>query len=235
MHNQRHAVGFSTCSIASKKHVADGSLSDSGGSYPSKSLECSITEEENTFLGGYWGRGRCQGVNDDLKAKCCVLLGASDGGAESVSLGTASFRQCVVLVTLDLVGLSAEFALRMRKRIARALSLSSLHPSVAQEKKEDGRGDGSAREAESRRGTEHVLVCCSHTHTGPQTNNYFIGMGHASKEYMDSLLDRVVKIALEVLLLPLSCFSVSLFSFPFLFFLFFLLLPSHFRPARPLP
>ena len=45
-----------------------------------------------------------------------------------------------------------------------------------------------------------VVVACTHTHTGPQTNEYFIGMGHAGEKYMDSLLSVIfvtTQLALE--------------------------------------
>eukprot|EP00040_Diaphanoeca_grandis_P031903 m.192009 g.192009 ORF g.192009 m.192009 type:complete len:923 (+) comp32451_c0_seq1:215-2983(+) len=41
-------------------------------------------------------------------------------------------------------------------------------------------------------GAAEVLVCCSHTHTGPQTHDGFIGMGHAGTAYMEELGDIIV-------------------------------------------
>ena len=36
------------------------------------------------------------------------------------------------------------------------------------------------------------MLCCTHTHTGPQTHSGFIGMGHADPDYMAFLSRQVV-------------------------------------------
>ena len=37
-----------------------------------------------------------------------------------------------------------------------------------------------------------IMICCTHTHTGPQTHTSFIGMGHVSEVYQQLLRKRVV-------------------------------------------
>ena len=36
--------------------------------------------------------------------------------------------------------------------------------------------------------SDSIMVCCTHTHTGPQTHKSFVGMGHAPEEYFHQVL-----------------------------------------------
>jgi hypothetical protein len=97
-------------------------------------------------MGGYWGRDApCEPCRDELS--CRALYIESD--------------QSVVIISLDLISISAAAALRYRKAVASAC------PKL--------------------RGPETVLLCCTHTHTAPQTQDGMLGFGHASESYMATL------------------------------------------------
>lgn len=128
-----------------------------------------INAEDGTPLGGYWNRESfCQGVKDDLLAHCVCLKEES---------------KTVFLVSLDLVGLSAE-------------TVAELSAAVREE-------CGLLRPLE----TADVFVSCSHTHCSPQTHTSFIGMGHADRErYMKPVLFAAVT---QVCLSPILLLATS--------------------------
>ncbi|MDA0333914.1 MAG: neutral/alkaline non-lysosomal ceramidase N-terminal domain-containing protein [bacterium] len=104
-----------------------------------------ITPAEGAHMGGYWGRSSgATGVHDPLFVRVVVWRGAG-GGA--------------VLISLDLVALTAERVARIRHDVSAAL------PFVAQ---------------------GAVLVCCSHTHAGPLTIP-FRGMGDMDPAYLEQI------------------------------------------------
>ena len=125
------------------------------------------------FLGGYWGRGKCTGIHDNLYCTATYIYETKVPGAvEKITkenLPPSYNDMPVILISLDLIGTSAEFAKKCQKEIAIALNWPS---SFAYE--------------------DRIVVSCTHTHTGPQTNQYFIGMGHATDKYMLELIETIV-------------------------------------------
>ena len=121
------------------------------------------------FLGGYWGRGKCTGIHDNLYCTATYIYETKVPGAvEKITkenLPPSYNDMPIILISLDLIGTSAEFAKKCQKEIAIALNWPS---SFAYE--------------------DRIVVSCTHTHTGPQTNQYFIGMGHATDKYMLELI-----------------------------------------------
>jgi len=107
-----------------------------------------ITPQPGIHLGGYWGRtSGAVDVRDPLWARALVL------GAGAGRVG---------LVALDLVGLDAATAMRMRQAAAAASGI----------------------------GPDQLMVCCTHTHAGPLTLS-FRGMGEMDTAYVRSLIDTV--------------------------------------------
>ena len=125
------------------------------------------------FLGGYWGRGKCTGIHDNLYCTATYIYETKVPGAvEKITkenLPPSYNDMPIILISLDLIGTSAEFAKKCQKEIAIALNWPS---SFAYE--------------------DRIVVSCTHTHTGPQTNQYFIGMGHATDKYMLELIETIV-------------------------------------------
>jgi hypothetical protein len=117
------------------------------------------TREAGGYLGGYWNRAVCTGVHDELKCTALYLNSSAD-----------DFSSAAIIISLDLIGTTADYASRVRTTILSAL-----------------RWDPSCK--------KQVLVCCTHTHTGPQTNHNFIGMGFASDDYMNFLESSIVDAA----------------------------------------
>ena len=109
------------------------------------------SQEAGGYLGGYWNRGQCTGIQDELKCTAVYLNGSSNDSSLAV-----------IIVSLDLIGTTAEYARRVQSKVLKTLGWA---PSCRKQ----------------------ILVCCTHTHTGPQTNGNFIGMGFASDAYMDFL------------------------------------------------
>ena len=100
-------------------------------------------------MGGYWGRNSgATGIHDPLYLRLIVWRDAAN---------------TAVFVNLDLVGVAAEWASRIRQRVIAAIP-------------------GTAPEA--------ILVCCTHTHAGPLTLP-FRGMGDMDFDYLDSICDAV--------------------------------------------
>ena len=114
------------------------------------------TREAGGYLGGYWNRAVCTGVHDELKCTALYLNSSAD-----------DFSSAAIIISLDLIGTTADYASRVRNTILSAL-----------------RWDPSCK--------KQVLVCCTHTHTGPQTNHNFIGMGFASDDYMNFLESSII-------------------------------------------
>ena len=131
-----------------------------------------INHGEGCTLGGYWGNGKCSGVHDNLYCKVtCIASESTSAGVSAVEQG----HRPLVIVSFDLIGISAEFMLcKCQYHAAEAVN--------------DFLGNAPATTDLS-----GIVVACTHTHTGPQTNEYFIGMGHANEQYMDSLLNAMLE------------------------------------------
>ena len=119
-----------------------------------------IAAQSAEALGGYWGRSNlCEPCTDPnaLTARALFL----EGGGTSAAI-----------VALDLIGVSAAFAMQCRQQAASAISKAGFT-------------------------ANNVLVCCTHTHTGPSTHDDMIGFGSASSAYMASVLAAVVSAVAE--------------------------------------
>ena len=129
-----------------------------------------INHGEGCTLGGYWGNGKCSGIHDNLYCKVtCIASESTSAGVSAVEQG----HRPLVIVSFDLIGISAEFARKCQYHAAEAVNdFLGIAPATTD--------------------LSGIVVACTHTHTGPQTNEYFIGMGHASEQYMDSLLNAVL-------------------------------------------
>ena len=77
-----------------------------------------------------------------------------------------------MFVSLDLIGITAALAKELQTKMATALEWPG--------------GDAS-----------RIMISCTHTHTGPQTNGQFLGMGHATEAYMEQLTASIVEAALQ--------------------------------------
>ena len=109
-------------------------------------------------MGGYWGRdGACPPCRDELSCRVLYLAAGGKGA---------------LIIALDLIGVSARFASRVREAACAAAKQPGLTPA-------------------------QCLVCCSHTHNGPQTHEDMVGFGHASAEYMDSIVAAASSAAAE--------------------------------------
>jgi neutral ceramidase len=132
------------------------------------------------FLGGYWGRSQCTGIHDHLYCTATYVYQTTlelDESNNKSAIKTSYEDNPIILISLDLVGTSAQFANQCQKEIALALNWPT---------------NSTCR--------ERIIISCTHTHTGPQTNPYFIGMGHASDAYMSQLMKSIcltVKMAID--------------------------------------
>ena len=66
------------------------------------------------FLGGYWGRGKCTGIHDNLYCTATYIYETKVPGAvEKITkenLPPSYNDMPIILISLDLIGTSAEFA-----------------------------------------------------------------------------------------------------------------------------
>ena len=114
-----------------------------------------ITPAPGIHMGGYWGRSSgATGVHDPLFIRLIVWRNAAAGA---------------VLISLDLVALTADRVARIRRDVHAAI------PFVA---------------------PEAILVCCTHTHAGPLTIP-FRGMGEIDPGYLEQVCIAVVSCARE--------------------------------------
>ncbi len=124
-----------------------------------------ITPQQAMWMAGYAGRtAPASGTESDLFARAFAM---KDGGGNRA-----------VVVALDLVGIDAEYAARVKKRLAEKHSL---------------------REAE-------VALACSHTHCGPVLGTTLRSMyplddamRERSRAYADFLVDRIDEVVGEAL------------------------------------
>jgi neutral ceramidase len=87
---------------------------------------------------------------------------------ECRSMAVSDGRRTVVIVTLDLLGLASSYTDRLRTDVATTLGVP----------------DGS------------VLVCCSHTHSGPMTPGWWLpGIDRPDEAYLEELRHRVTEVA----------------------------------------
>ena len=124
------------------------------------------------FLGGYWGRSQCTGIHDNLYCTATYVYQTTlelDGSNNTSTIKTSYEDHPIILISLDLVGTSVPFAKQCQNEIAQALNWPT---------------NSTCR--------ERIIISCTHTHTGPQTNSYFIGMGHASDAYMSHLIKNAI-------------------------------------------
>ena len=102
---------------------------------------------DGTPLGGYWGRDSgSKGIHDPLTARALYLCSSPSDAASAASAPTAT-----LLLALDLIGIHADLARRIRATVVEAVGTQA--GAVALD----------------------VMVCCTHTHSGPQTHSGFIG------------------------------------------------------------
>jgi hypothetical protein len=129
-----------------------------------------ITALAGTPLGGYWGRDPEEGcsdvVHDNLFARVLTLnkLHCAASATDDSSPSTNPRPWCCI-VSLDLVGLHSSMCDLIKSDIIAAMPGET--PLLS---------------------TESIMVCCTHTHTGPQTHKSFVGMGHASEDYFHRVL-----------------------------------------------
>lgn len=113
-----------------------------------------ITPPPGVWMGGYGYRSSgCTGVHDELFARALVL----DDGVTPLAI-----------VSLDLVGLEAEHATRIRQAISDATRIPATS----------------------------VMVNCSHTHGGPLTQA-FLTMGQLDEAYMSVLERKIIGVAVQ--------------------------------------
>lgn len=113
-----------------------------------------ITPPPGVWMGGYAYRSSgCTGIRDELLARALVL----DDGVSPLAI-----------VSLDLIGLEVEQALRLRETISAATGI----PVAA------------------------ILVNCSHTHGGPLTQA-FLTMGEPDAAYVSVLERKIVGVAVQ--------------------------------------
>lgn len=112
-----------------------------------------VSPDGGIHMGGYWGRrSGATGVHDPLWARTVVFRQAGRG---------------CVLVSLDLIGVTAEWVAEARQRLA------TLLPFVA---------------------PDAVMICCTHTHAGPLSLP-FRGMGDMDAGYLALVSDAVAESA----------------------------------------
>ena len=68
-----------------------------------------------------------------------------------------------------------------------SLDLIAIHHTFA------GRCSATVAASQPKLHSTRVLICCTHTHTGPQTGTQMLGFGHASEGYMALLEQTIVK------------------------------------------
>eukprot|EP00750_Incisomonas_marina_P007207 INCI14778.9.p1 GENE.INCI14778.9~~INCI14778.9.p1 ORF type:complete len:1002 (-),score=145.66 INCI14778.9:371-3376(-) len=124
-------------------------------------------------LGGYWGRtgkGQQPRPSDTLEARVVTLRSSFAKGKDPKIPAAAAATSATCIISLDLVGIDAATCDSLKAAVL-ALPQAALA---------------------GLRGPQDILVCCTHTHTGPQTHACFVGMGHASPQYMAYLQTAVV-------------------------------------------
>ena len=106
--------------------------------------------DDGTPLGGYWGRDSgSKGIHDPLTARALYLCSSPPDAASAAPL-TAT-----LLLALDLIGIHADLARRIRAAVVEAVGTQAGAAAL------------------------DVMVCCTHTHSGPQTHSGFIGTNRA--------------------------------------------------------